>query len=142
MNFTPVDDCARALHGVALHNGSVVTEDHNANVIRLQIQRHPFQTGREFNHFTSLDGLETVDARNAIRDGQNTPNLLHTLVLCEVGDPLRQDLRELRRAHLGQGRRGHMECARERRKSRASPDGTGQRPGAKHGSALPPLLGL
>ena len=38
-----------------LHNGSVVTEDHNANVIRLQIQRHPFQTGREFNHFTSRE---------------------------------------------------------------------------------------
>ena len=86
----------------------------------------------EFVQETSLDGLETVDARNAIRDGQNTPNLnrdgdgrqfeaqerqnlqrrpgqrkstagsylLHTLVLCEVGDPLRQDLRELRRAHL------------------------------------------
>ena len=27
-------------------------------------------------------------------------DLLHALVLCEVGDPLREDLRELRRAHL------------------------------------------
>jgi len=92
-----------ALHAVALHNGTVITEDHDTNVVSLQVQSHALESAGELNHFSCLHTLETVDTSDTITNGQHTSDLLHICLVLEVGNAIAKDLCQLSWAHLGSG---------------------------------------
>mmetsp|Transcript_34401 Transcript_34401/g.111950 ORF Transcript_34401/g.111950 Transcript_34401/m.111950 type:complete len:321 (+) Transcript_34401:990-1952(+) len=100
-----VHDGAGALDAVALHNGAIVPEHDDTDVVRFQVQRHAFQATGELNHFAGLHALQPIDTGNSIAHTQHAANLLHVLLVREVRDALGEDLRELSRADLRSQRR-------------------------------------
>merc|ERR1719482_525784 len=124
MNFTRV----------ALHDSAVIAEDHDPDVVGLEVERHALEARRELNHLTCFHRFQTVDTGDTISDREDTSDLLDALMLREVRDALRQNLRELRRAHLGESRRRGVERPGERREHRRprGPHHAGDRTGAQH----------
>mmetsp|Transcript_55696 Transcript_55696/g.150143 ORF Transcript_55696/g.150143 Transcript_55696/m.150143 type:complete len:319 (+) Transcript_55696:905-1861(+) len=100
-----VHDGAGALDAVALHNGAIVSEHDDTDVVRLQVQRHALQAAGELNHLAGLHTLQPIDAGNSVANAQHAANLLHVLLVREVRDALREDFRELSRADLRSQRR-------------------------------------
>src|SRR3546814_7227196 len=72
-----VDDGARALDGVAFLDGRVGAEDHDADIVGLEVQGHALDAAVELDHFARLDVVETVDARDAVADRQHLPDFGH-----------------------------------------------------------------
>ena len=70
-----VDDRARALDGVAFLDVAVVAEDHDADIVGFEVQRHAFDAAREFDHFAGLNFVEAVNARDAVADGEDLADL-------------------------------------------------------------------
>mmetsp|Transcript_34403 Transcript_34403/g.111957 ORF Transcript_34403/g.111957 Transcript_34403/m.111957 type:complete len:320 (+) Transcript_34403:990-1949(+) len=100
-----VDDGAGALHTVALDDGAIVAEDHDTNVVGLQVQCHALQTAGELDHLSGLDALQAVDTGDTVADAEHTSDLLHILLIREVRNALAQDLGELGWADLRSERR-------------------------------------
>mmetsp|Transcript_30575 Transcript_30575/g.81834 ORF Transcript_30575/g.81834 Transcript_30575/m.81834 type:complete len:482 (+) Transcript_30575:537-1982(+) len=143
-----VHDGAGALDAVALHDGTIVAEHHYADVVRLQVQGHALQAARELDHLARLHPLQAVDTGDAVPDAQHPANLLHVLLVREVGDAVTEDLCELRWAHLrrsprrrrvqvARGARGHSAthrraaCEARRGSARQGPH---REAGKRHGS--------
>jgi hypothetical protein len=89
-----VDDRAGPLDGVALADGAVVAEDHGADIVCLEVQRHALDAARELDHLAGLDVVEAVDAGNAVADRQHGADLGHLGVGAEIGDLVPDDLRD------------------------------------------------
>src|SRR5690606_13680950 len=66
-----VHDGAGALDRVAFLDRAVVAEDHDADIVGFQVQRHPLDAAVELDHFAGLDLVEAVDAGDAVTDGEN-----------------------------------------------------------------------
>mmetsp|Transcript_34393 Transcript_34393/g.111927 ORF Transcript_34393/g.111927 Transcript_34393/m.111927 type:complete len:322 (+) Transcript_34393:990-1955(+) len=115
-----VHDGAGALNAVALHDGAIVSEHDDTDVVRLQVQRHALQAAGELNHLAGLHTLQPVDASDTIADAEHTADLLHILLVREVRNALGQDLRELGRADLRSQRRPRRmkvaTCGRQHRR--------------------------
>merc|ERR1712079_965693 len=54
------------LDNVSLLDELVVTEDHNTNIVGLQVESHPLQSGAELHHLLGLDVLEAIDTGDTV----------------------------------------------------------------------------
>src|SRR4029077_21290575 len=63
-----VDDGPRALDGLAFLDLAVVAEDHDADVVDLEVERHAAHAVLELDHFAGLDVVQSIDAGDAVAD--------------------------------------------------------------------------
>src|SRR5919112_1151122 len=63
-----VDDGAGALDGVAFLDLGVRAEDHDADIVGLEVERHALHAVGELDHLAGLDVVEAVDARDTVTD--------------------------------------------------------------------------
>mmetsp|Transcript_2822 Transcript_2822/g.4822 ORF Transcript_2822/g.4822 Transcript_2822/m.4822 type:complete len:302 (-) Transcript_2822:159-1064(-) len=61
-----IHDSSRSLHGVSLENITIITKDHNSDVVLFQVQCHTTKPGREHNHLSCLDIGKSVDTGNTV----------------------------------------------------------------------------
>ncbi len=70
-----VHDGAGALDRVAFLDVPVGAEDHDADIVGFQVQRHAPDAARKLHHFPGLHIVEAVDAGDAVADGQHLADL-------------------------------------------------------------------
>src|SRR6185437_12181513 len=92
-----VDDGAGALHRVAFADAGVFAENHDADIVGLEVQRHALGAVAELDHFAGLDLVEPIDARDAVADRQDLADLGDIRLGAEIGDLLFQDRGNFRR---------------------------------------------
>src|SRR4051794_18330730 len=97
-----VDDGAGALDGLAFLDLAVGAEDHDADVVGFEVQRHAAGAVLELDHFTGLDVVEAVDAGNAVADGQHLSDFGNFSLLAEILDLVLQDRGNFRGADVHQ----------------------------------------
>src|SRR5476651_619041 len=107
-----VDDGAGTLDGVAFADRAILAEDHDADVVALEIERHALDAARELDHLAGLDAVETVDARDAVTNGKDLADLGHFGLGAEVGDLLLQNGRDFGGTdiHLGNSLHGKLQA--------------------------------
>ena len=64
-------DGAGTLDGVAFLDGGVRTEDHHADIVGFQVQRHALDAAGELDHFAGLDIVEAMNAGDAVAHAQH-----------------------------------------------------------------------
>ena len=74
---------------------AVDAEDHDADIVDLEVQRHAADPAGEFDHLARLDVVEAMDAGDPVADGQHAADFGHFGVLAEVLDLLLEDRRNL-----------------------------------------------
>ena len=89
-----VNDGVGALNSVTFFNVTVGTKDNNTYVVAFQVQRHPHDTTREFDHLTRLNIVQTINAGDTVTDGKHTANLGNFGFLTKVLDLVFQDCRD------------------------------------------------
>ena len=89
-----VDDGAGALDGVAFADRAVVAEDHDADIVALEVERHALDAAGELDHLAGLDVVEAVDAGDAVTDGEDLADLGDFGLGAEIGDLLLEDGRD------------------------------------------------
>ena len=93
-----VDDGAGALDAVAFLDLGVRAEDHDADVVGFEVERHALHAVGEFDHLAGLDLVEAVDAGDAVTDREHRTDFRDFRLGAEVGDLVLDDLaRFLRR---------------------------------------------
>src|SRR5690606_36016525 len=97
-----VNDGARTLDGVAFLDVAVVAEDHDADIVDLEVQRHTADTAREFDHFTCLDIVQAVNAGNTVTDGKHLAYFRDLGLRPEILNLLLEDCGNFRRADIHQ----------------------------------------
>src|SRR5690606_31692471 len=70
-----VNDCAGTLNDITFLDVTVGTEDNDTDIVVFKVQRHAANTTREFDHFTSLNIVQTIDAGDTVANGQNLTDL-------------------------------------------------------------------
>jgi len=93
-----VDDGAGALHRVALADAGVLAEDHDADIVALEVERHALDAVLKLDHLAGLDLVEAVDAGDAVADRQHLADLGDIGLAAEIRDLLLQDGGDFRRA--------------------------------------------
>ena len=83
-----VDDSARAFDGLPFLDLTVLAEDHDADVVDLEVERHSAHAVLEFHHLAGLNIIEAIDASDAVTDGENLADLRDLGLLAEVLDLL------------------------------------------------------
>ena len=86
-----VDDRLGALDHVAFADVAVGAEDHHADVVDLEVQRHAADAAGELDHLAGLDVVEAVHAGDAVADREDPAHLRDLGLLAEVLDLLFQD---------------------------------------------------
>src|SRR5712692_3131350 len=86
-----LDDGAGALDRLAFLDLAVVAEDHDADVVDLEIERHAAHAVLELDHLAGLHVVEAVDAGDAVADGKHLADLRDLGLLAEVLDLLLED---------------------------------------------------
>src|SRR6202043_1585009 len=81
-----VDDRAGALDGLAFLDLAVFAEDHDAEIVGLEIERHAADAVLELDHLTGLDIVEAVDAGDAVADRQHLADFRDLGFLAEILD--------------------------------------------------------
>ena len=89
-----VDDGAGALDGVAFADRAILAEDHDADVVALEVERHALDAAGELDHLAGLDAVEAVDAGDAVTDGEDLADLGDFGFVAEVGDLLLENGRD------------------------------------------------
>lgn len=102
-----IHDGTGTLDDIALLDQLIVTEDHNTDVVGLQVKGHALQSGGELHHLIGLDVVQTVDTGDTVTDAQHTAGFLQISLGGDAQDALLQDVGDLG-ATL---RAGHMELA-------------------------------
>ncbi len=97
-----VDDRLGALDRAALGDPAVVAEDHHADVVALEVERHAAGAVLELDHLAGLDLVEAVDPGDAVADRQHAPDLGDLGLGAEIGDLLLQKSRDLGWADIHQ----------------------------------------
>ncbi len=92
--YRHVDDGAGALDGVAFADGAVFAEDHDADIVALEIERHSLDAAGELDHLAGLDAVEAIDAGDAVTDRQHLADLGHFGLGAEIGDLLLENGRD------------------------------------------------
>jgi hypothetical protein len=87
-----VDDRAGALDAVAFLDLGVRAEDHDADVVGLEVERHALHAVGELDHLAGLDLVEAVDARDAVTDRKHAADFRDLGLGAEVGDLVADDL--------------------------------------------------
>src|SRR6202020_1410062 len=81
-----IDDGAGALNGLAFLDLAVGAEDHDADVVGFEIQRHAAGAVFEFDHLAGLDVVQPIDAGNAVADRQHLSDFGNLGLLAEILD--------------------------------------------------------
>jgi len=81
-----IDNGACPLDNISFLDLSIVSQDDNTNVVRLQIERHSAHTTVELHHLTGLDLGETEHTGNTISDGDNSSKFLQVVHLVDAGN--------------------------------------------------------
>src|SRR6185369_11600471 len=89
-----VDDGLGALDGVAFLDLGVRAEDHDADVVGLEVEGHALHAIGEFDHFAGLDLVEAVDAGDAVTDRKHGADFRDLGLGAEAGDLVLDDLRD------------------------------------------------
>src|SRR6267378_3259038 len=97
-----IDDGAGALDGLAFLDLAVGAEDHDADVVGFQVQRHAAGAVLELDHLAGLDVVEAVDAGNAVADGQHLSDFGNLSLLAEILDLVLEDRGNFRGADVHQ----------------------------------------
>ena len=69
----------------------VVAENHDADIVGFEVQRHAFDAAREFDHLAGLHIVEAVDARDAVADRQHLADFADFRFGAEILDFALQD---------------------------------------------------
>ena len=85
------DDGAGALDGLAFRDLAVGAEDHDADIVAFEIERHAAHAALELDHFAGLHIVEAVDAGDAVTDRQHLPDFGNLGFLAEILDLIFQD---------------------------------------------------
>lgn len=102
-----VDNGTGTLDNIALLDELVVTEDHNTNVVGLQVEGHALQSGGEFHHLIGLDVVQAIDTSDTVTNAQHAASFLKIGLGCNAQDSLLQNVGDLRAALCA----GNMELA-------------------------------
>src|SRR5262249_30678736 len=86
-----LDDGAGALDGLAFHDLAVVAEDHDADIVDLEVERHATHAVLELDHLAGLHVVEPVDPGDAVADREHLADLGDLGLLPEILDLLLQD---------------------------------------------------
>ena len=71
--------------------GRVRAENHDADIVGLEVQRHAFDAAVELDHLAGLDIIEAVDAGDAVADGEDGADFRDFRIGLEVGDLVAND---------------------------------------------------
>ena len=106
-----VDDGAGALDRVAFADRAILAEDHDADIVALEVQRHALDAAGELDHLAGLDAVEAVDAGDTVTDGEDLADLGDFGLGAEVGDLLLQNGRDFGGTdiHLGNSLHGKLQ---------------------------------
>ena len=85
------DDGAGALDRLPFRNLAVGAEDHDADVVGFEVERHAFDAAFELDHLAGLHIVEAVDAGDAVADRKHLADFGYLGFLAEVFDLLFQD---------------------------------------------------
>jgi len=66
-----IHDGSGSTNDISFLNESIVSEDHDSDVVGFEIQGHSTDSRGEFNHLSSLDLAETENSGNTISNGDN-----------------------------------------------------------------------
>src|SRR4030095_11213771 len=83
-----VDDGAGALDGVAFLDRAVVAEDHDADIIGLEVEGHAADAAGELDHLAGLHLVQAVDAGDAVAHRQHGSDLGDISLVAEILDLL------------------------------------------------------
>ncbi len=86
-----VHDRAGAADGVAFLDVAVGAEDHDTDIVGLEVQRHAAHAAGELDHFAGLALVEAVDAGDAVTDGKNRTDFGDFRLVAEVLDLVLED---------------------------------------------------
>ena len=81
-----VDDGLGALDRRSFDDVGVRTEDHDADIVGFEVQRHALHAAVELDHLARLDVVEPVDAGDAVADRQHGADLGDLSFGTETGD--------------------------------------------------------
>mmetsp|Transcript_17320 Transcript_17320/g.24659 ORF Transcript_17320/g.24659 Transcript_17320/m.24659 type:complete len:292 (+) Transcript_17320:580-1455(+) len=70
-----IHNSSSTLDGVSLKNITIVTEDHNSDVVLLQVKGHTAETAGEDNHLSGLDIGKTVNTGDTVSNGNYRTSL-------------------------------------------------------------------
>jgi hypothetical protein len=87
-----VDDRLGAADGVAFLDRGVRAEDHDADIVGLEVERHALDAAVELDHLAGLDVVEAVDAGDAVADRQHGADLADLGLGAEARDLVADDL--------------------------------------------------
>ena len=95
-----LDDGAGALDGLAFLDLAVGAEDHDADIVGFEIERHAFDAALELDHLAGLHVVEAVDAGDAVADRQHLADFGDFGLLAEILDLLLEDCGDFRGADI------------------------------------------
>src|SRR5205807_5209522 len=84
-------DPARALDGLTFLDLAVIAEDHDADIVGFEVERHAAHAVLELDHLAGLHVVETIDARDAVADRQHLADFRDFGLLAEILDLLLED---------------------------------------------------
>ena len=90
-----LDDGAGALDHVAFLDVAIVAENHDADIVDLEVQRHAARAVGELDHLASLAIVEPVDAGDAVAHRQHLADLGDFRLLAKILDLLFEDRGDL-----------------------------------------------
>src|SRR5258708_2451661 len=93
---------AGALDGLAFLDFAVGAEDHDTDIVGFEIERHATGAVLELDHLAGLDVVQTVDAGNAVTDGQHLSDFGDFSLLAEILDLVLEDRGNFRGADVHQ----------------------------------------
>ena len=95
-----LDDGAGALDGLAFLDLAVAAEDHDADIVDFEVERHAFDAALEFDHLAGLHIVEAIDAGDAVADRQHLADLGNLGLLAEILDLLLENCGDFRGADI------------------------------------------
>src|SRR3569623_1140379 len=95
-----VDDGVGALDDVAFLDLGVRAEDHDADIVGLEVERHALHAIGELDHLAGLDVVQPVDAGDAVTDRQHLAGFRDLGLGAERCDLVHDDLRDFSGADI------------------------------------------
>src|SRR5262245_45571181 len=90
-----LDDSAGAPDGVAFADVAVVAEDHDADIVHFEVERHAARAVGKLDHLAGLDLVEAIDAGDAVADRKHLADFGDFRLLPEILDLLLENRGDL-----------------------------------------------